>query len=256
MIRKTIAVCALILGSLPVFSQTRSFRDLFPSLKPPEHAQVFSSQGLVVSAKTKTLRFLPLGIREIDLSRFVLAQNPSFLAESLLVIPTAQSIGFIQIYNALSNIRGLKGRLYHSATRDEDIPLFEEATRIVSESKNSSLPDPPYAPRVPDTETIYLRLKDVNFGNSYYRADMSASPRGLVYRLSNVKSLSYLFIPVIKEGKFTVQLYFEPIAEGILVYSIAGMDVSDFIASRTHIPSAIQKRLEVIIQWVVEGITR
>jgi hypothetical protein len=50
-------------------------------------------------------------------------------------------------------------------------------------------------------------------------------------------------------------MYFEPVQEGVLVYSIAGVDVSDFIASRIHIDSAIAKRLEVIISWAAGGIT-
>jgi hypothetical protein len=60
-------------------------------------------------------------------------------------------------------------------------------------------------------------------------------------------------IPVIKQEKFTAQLYFEPITEGILVYGLAGADVSDFIMSRMDMSSAIGKRLAVIISWVIDG---
>jgi hypothetical protein len=139
MVRKTLFVCTLLIGSVPVFSQARSFDVLFPFLNEREYAQVFSPQGLVVSAQTKTLRFSPSSASGIDLASSVLRQNPSFLAESLLVIPVHRPVGFIQIYNALSNIQGLRGRLYHSATRDQDIPLFEEATRIISDTKTSPM---------------------------------------------------------------------------------------------------------------------
>jgi hypothetical protein len=61
---------------------------------------------------------------------------------------------------------------------------------------------------------------------------------------------------VIKEEKFIAQLYFELIQEGILIYSIAGADVSDFVSSRIDMSSAISKRLAVIIAWVAEGITK
>jgi hypothetical protein len=100
-----------------------------------------------------------------------------------------------------------------------------------------------------------MRLKDVNFGNSYYRGDITLFRRGLRYSLSNNKNISYYFIPVIKEERFTVQLYFEIISEGILIYSLAGADVSDFVSSKIDMPSAINKRLTVIISWVAEGIT-
>jgi hypothetical protein len=56
------------------------------------------------------------------------------------------------------------------------------------------------------------------------------------------------------EEKFQANLYLEPLDEGMLIYSLAGTDVSDFIANRIDIPSAISKRLAVFIDWVSDGI--
>ncbi|GHT75751.1 hypothetical protein FACS1894124_7500 [Spirochaetia bacterium] len=159
----------------------------------------------------------------------------------------------LAVYNGLGKVRNLKGRLYHSFTRDEYVPLFEEATRLESARKLSAIPDPPPARTLPASETVYLRLKDINFGNSYYRGDITLHQYGLLYSLSNFKKLTYL-IPVIKEGKFLARFYIEPLADGLMIYSISGADVSDFIASRVSMPSMIQKRLEVIIGWVIDGI--
>jgi hypothetical protein len=85
---------------------------------------------------------------------------------------------------------------------------------------------------------------------------MSLNQYGFLYTLANYKDMTYLFIPVIKEEKFIAQFYFEPVAEGILIYSIAGADVSDFISSKINMPSAIRKRLEVILSWIVDGIKK
>jgi hypothetical protein len=161
--------------------------------------------------------------------------------------------GLPDVYNAISRVRDLKGRTYHSATRGEDVPLFEDATRLESARRLSPIPDPPPSRSVPAGETVYLRLKDINFGNSYYRADIAVQGGGILYTLTNFKNLSYI-IPVIREEKFVARMYIEPLAEGILIYSIAGADVSDFISSRIHMPSAIQKRVAVIIDWIVDGI--
>jgi hypothetical protein len=109
---------------------------------------------------------------------------------------------------------------------------------------------------VPEKETVYLRLKDVNFGNSYYRGEMALVQNGLRYSLSNFKNITYFLIPVIKEGKFIAQLYFEPIEEGLLIYSLAGADVSDFLASKIDMGSAISKRLSVMISWATDGIAK
>jgi hypothetical protein len=177
--------------------------------------------------------------------------------ESISIIPAEPGkITLLDIYNALGNIRDLKGRLYNSYSKSQSVPLFEDATRIRSEKQNTPIPDPPPVNNVPLRDTVYIRLKDVNFGNSFYRADLLLVQNGLCYILTNFKSLNYLFIPVIKEGNFTAMLYLEPIKEGVLIYGIVGADISDFFASRIHINSAIAKRLEVITSWAVDGISK
>lgn len=243
-----------VFSVLPAFSQTRSFKDLFPTLSAEQRAAAFSEDGLVVSAKTSVLRFAPTAPR-LDITGPLLQRKPSYITESILLIPYGnKTISLLTVYNALSNIRGLKGRLYHSATRNENVPLFEDATRIESAKKTNAIPDPPAAASVPAIEIIYIRLKDANFGNSYYRADISANQSAILCTLSNFKSLTYMLIPLIKEDKFIAQLYFEPVTEGILIYSAAGADVSDFIAKQTDMGSAVRKRLEVINQWVIDGV--
>jgi hypothetical protein len=119
---------------------------------------------------------------------------------------------------------------------------------------NKPVPDPQNASTVPLSETFYIRLKDVNFGNSYYRSDISTNSYGVTYRLSNVKSIKYLIFTVMGEEKFSARVYLEPLSEGMLIYSVASADVSDFIASKINIPSAISKRLTVFIAWIRDNL--
>jgi hypothetical protein len=244
--------------------EKRSFSDIFPGIAPAVSQAAFSNEGYSKSAENVHRSSL-IGsgqgsafVSGIDpkIIDSVYVKKPGFLVESIKVIPGAESgYSLLDVYNAIGNIRGLKGRLYHSNTRNESIPLFEEVTRIESSKKNTPVADPPPAARIPPSETIYMRLKDVNFGNSYYRGDITLFQRGLRYSLTNNKNITYFFITVIKEEKFSVQMYFEVISEGILIYSLAGADVSDFVSSRIDMPSAISKRLSVIISWAAEGIT-
>jgi hypothetical protein len=242
----------------PLFAQLRSFDVIFPGLPEKIRSAALSNEGYIgTSVKETGLKSITtLGPSKIDqqIAGAVLSKQPGFIVESLLVIPKSASL--LSVYNALGNIRGLKGRLYQSHSRSREIPLFEDATRLESEKKNVPIPDPGPALRLPPSETVYIRLKDVNFGNSYYRGEVKLAQYGLRYSLSNYKNISYLFVPVLKEEKFNVQLYFESVQEGILIYSIAGADVSDFVSSRIDMPSAISKRLAVIIAWVAEGIAK
>jgi hypothetical protein len=239
--------------------EKRSFNEIFPGIAPAVRQAVFSNEGYSKSAETVSRSSLVASGSGIDLQIIdsVFAKKPGFLVEAIKVVPDAAGrYSLLDVYNAIGNIRGLKGRPYYSFTRNEKVPLFEDVTRIAGPGKNTPVADPPAASQIPPSETIYMRLKDANFGNSYYRGDIALFQRGLRYSLTNNKNISYFLITVIKEEKFTVQLYFEAISEGILIYSLAGADVSNFVSSRVDMSSAISKRLAVIMSWAAEGITQ
>jgi hypothetical protein len=259
MIKKKFLLFLAGLCVLPLYGQTRSFGDLFPAMDGASRDSVFSPDGLMTVSKNSHALQLSPAVPDLDIAApvlTVLTKDPSFLVESLLVLPPGENGGVSlgDIYNALGQIRGLKGLLYHSATRGKDVPLFEDATRLEGPKKLSPIPDAPAAASVPPEETMYIRLRDINFGNSYYRAEITTNNQGLLFHLANFRTLSYVVIPVIRAEKFTAQMYIEPIAEGILIYSIAGAEVSEFVASMVDVPSAIRKRLEVIIEWLCNGI--
>jgi hypothetical protein len=255
---KTAFLLIWLLPAVSLAAQTRSFSDIFPNVGAEQRARIFSPDGYIDSNEASAgLKLRPSAASGLRIANAVQAKDPSFFVESLLVIsPDGDGSipDLLDVYNALGRVRSLKGRLYHSSTRNNNIPLFEDATRIESAKKTSPLPDPPGAYSIPSPETVYLRLKDANFGNSYYRADISLNQRGLLYRLTNFKNLSYGIIPAIREEKFVTHLYVEPIAEGLMIYSVSGADVSNFISSRINISSAIRKRVEVIIDWLVDEV--
>jgi len=243
-----------------IFAQLREFNDVFPNLNKDIKTSAFKESGYMKSSQ-KTNGFVIIGNGqnsklEPQIVNNVLRKNPGFLVESILVINVNSPVSLLDIYNALGNIGNLKGRLYNSSTRKQLVPLFEEANRIISDKQMTAIPDPPPSKILPRNETVYIKLKDVNFGNTYYRAEMTLIQNGLRYTLTNFRNMSYLFIPVIKEEKFIAQLYFEPIQEGVLVYGIAGADISDFVASKIDMDSAISKRLNVIISWGIDGIKK
>jgi hypothetical protein len=254
--RRSVLFCALLIFLVPFFLEARSFDEIFPFLEEELKAQVFSEPGVIRSMKRiEDVLILPAFSSGINLIDKIMEQKPSFFVESLLVVPYgSRELSVLDAYNALGKVRDLKGRLYHSFTKDADIPLFEDATRIESGKKNRAVPDPAPSAFLPSSETVYIRLKDVNFGNSYYRADVNTGFHGITYSLANYKTLTYMIFTVMPEEKFQAHLYLEPLDEGMLIYSMAGTDVSDFIAKRIDIPSAISKRLAVIIDWVSDGI--
>ena len=241
--------------------EKRSFNDIFPEITPAVRQAIFSNEGYSDSAENFPRSSLISSSQgsgiDLQIIDSIFAKKPGFLAESIKVVPGAEGgYSLLDVYNALGNIRGLKGRLYNSFTRNEKVVLFEEATRIESARKNTPVADPPLASRIPVSETVYMRFKDVNFGNSFYRGDIALFQRGLRYSLTNNKNINYYIITVMKEEHFTVELYFEVISEGVLIYSLASANVSHFVSSKIRMASAIEKRLAVIISWAAEEIAK
>ena len=254
----------LLIFSFPIEAQTssgtqglRSFSDLFPRVDENIKRAVFSEEGYLDSYwrnKGEFFVFNPSASSGIDLIGPVMKPNPAYLAEAVIMLPYSGKVwDKLDIYNALGMIRKLKGLQYNSYTRDEYVALFEDATRIESAKKTNAIPDPPPAKELPLSETVYMRLKDINFGNSYYQGEVSINPYGLTYLLTNNKNLSYLIFTLIKEENFKAALYMEPLTEGMLIYSIAAAAPTDFAATRLR-PSAIEKRLAVFIEWISEGL--
>jgi hypothetical protein len=249
-----------------IFAQEteRSLSDIFIGLKDNVKNSAMSKNGFSASYSLKNKKF---SVSEFSLRTFpnlkinilqdIYNKKPSYVLESLFIIPkTGHNTPLLDVYNALSQVHKLAGIKYNSATRGKSIDLFEEATRIESAKNYKEKKDPANLYRIPQTETIYLRVKDANFGACYYMAEMKTQDYGMFYTLSNFKALSYLIIPVIEAGNLCIKMYIEPIKEGILLYAVTGVEVGDFAASKVDIPSAIQKRLNVIYSWIIEGINK
>lgn len=248
------SVCLFSESGLEGSPSPRSLDEIFSALDAGTREQAFSPGGYFASHSAISQTLEAPGLASQFRAR-INSLNPTVVVEYLMVMPYPSGpLNSLDIYNGLRKIRALGGRLYHSETRKADIPLFENATRMESTRRTSVREDPPPRNTLPDSETIYIRLKDANFGNSYYQADIRKSGPGFTYSLFNHRDLTYLIFPVIKSDCFIAQFYFEPLEEGILIYSISGVEVSGAIAARVNISSAIQKRLEVILGWAVDGV--
>ena len=261
---KRILLIIFFFCAAAVFSQLRTFDEVFPSISRDIRSSALTSSGYVNSSRKESGFSIQQATRlDPSIVHNVKKIDPGYIVESIIVIPANRSVSLLDIYNAIGNIRGLQGRLYSSATRNQDIPLFENATRITSERQTSAIPDPPRSSVLPQSETIYIRLRDANFGNTFYRGEITpVQSAGRVYglrcTLSNFRGMyaAPIPVPVIGAGKFIAQLYIEPISEGTLIYSLAGADIANIFASQIHVDSAISKRLAVITGWAADEIKK
>ncbi|MDR2073426.1 MAG: hypothetical protein LBP60_08350 [Spirochaetaceae bacterium] len=255
MIRKGPLVLLLVLNAtLYLAAQPRSVRDIFPAIRTTQLNEAFSAGGYLYSGTTSGgLTLNPRTGETLGITKTSLG-NPGFFVEALRIVPRRETSP-LQIYNALQHIRSLKEQLYHSATRNRYIPLFPDAVRIEGPNRlRSFLPDPPPAAQAPSRQLMYVRFTDANFGHCYYTILLSTNTQAVLCRINNFKAVSFGPIPVIKENAFVALLYMEPVTEGLVIYCLAGAEVSDFIAKHVNISSALRKRMDVIVAWVLDGL--
>lgn len=245
----------LLIFSAPLFSQTRSLTELFPTINNEQRSAAFSSGGyLYYGKRTESLTLVPRTTDNTAVAKSSLGNNPGFFVEALRVIPRSNT-SLTGIYNALGKVRELQGRNYYSETSKKERPLFTDSIRIEGPEKlRSFLPDPPTALSVPYRETFYVRFTDARFGHCYYEISIAASRQGILYKITNFKTVTFGPFPVMRTRTFVAFLYIEQIKEGLAVYCLAGAEASDFVLKYVDVGSAVNKRMDVIIAWMLDGI--
>ena len=254
-IRQIFTVLLFVMPVFCLFSQPRRLAELYPDISEEQRSRAYSAGGyLYYGAKSENLTLIPQTGKTLPISKSSLGQKPGFFVEALRIVPR-KNISLLSIFNALEKIRDLKGRTYYSAGSKKHLPLFTDAVRIEGPGKlNVFLPDPLPALAVPAIKTMYARLTDARFGNCYFDITLRSDQHGIQYRITNFKALTYGPIPVVKEWAMTVMIYIEPVEEGLVLYCLAGSEVSDFIARYVDIPSALNKRMEIFTNWMLDGI--
>jgi len=242
-----------LIFEVPVY-EIRSFDAIFPSFTQRQRIQVMSSAGLRHSfSKDESPVIFPNPEMGINLLGSILNKNPSHLIEALVVVPYRErELDLLDIYNALGRIQEIKN--YATIFNGNDFYVFTESTRIESARNRRAISDPLPAVTLPFSETMYLRLKEVNLGNLFLRGDVSISMYGITYSMTNFTDVRYFLIPIVGTERFITMLYLEPVKEGILIYSMSGFYIPGFIADRVNLTPNINRRIEIFIKWITAGL--
>ena len=242
-----------VILEVPVF-QIRSFEDIFPDLSQTQRAMAMTTRGLRNSFRSyESPEFIPNPDLEIDLLGKIERINPSHIIETLLLVPhDGRELDLLDIFNALGRIERIKD--HPARFNDRDIFIFTESSRIAGRNNRRDIPDPPPADMLPFSETIYLRLNEINYGNLFIRGDITISAYGITYYMTNFLDVRFFLLPVIRAGRFATILYLEPVKEGMLIYSVSGFFLPGIIANRLDLTPDINRRLDIFTSWIIEGL--
>jgi len=242
-----------LIFEVPVY-EIRSFYTIFPNLSPRQRVTATSSNGLRnYFLKEESPIIIPNPDLGIDLVGSVMRKNPSHLIEALALVPyNGRELDLLDIYNALGRIEKIKDQSV--ILNGNNFYVFTESTRIESNRNRRAVSDPVPAVTLPFSETMYLRLKEVNLGNLFLRGDISISMYGITYSMTNFTDVRYFLVPIVRAERFITILYLEPVIEGILIYSMTGFYLPGFIADRVNLTPNINRRIRIFISWITDGL--
>ena len=255
-IQKLLAAGILLLSvSLLEASPLRSISDIFPGLDLNQRGDALSAGGLRNTFfRHEAPLLVPAPDSGIDILSTVMNKNPVQLVEALFVVPySSRILNKLDAYNAIGRIENIRNHLIFSRSRDMYMYLFEESTRLYNGRRNRPIPDPPPSTVLPASETVYIRLRDAFFGTTYLRGNLTTGRHGITYSLTNNAAIWFLMFPVMRAERFAAIFYVEPVAEGMLVYSVAGMAIPEFIANRMNLAASIDMRVTVFFNWLSAG---
>jgi len=243
----------LVFEAAPIL-EPRSFDDIFPDLSRLQKRMIMSDTGLRYSfEKDGSPMLVPHPDSEIDLLGSVMAKRPSHVIEALVVVPyDTRELDMLDIYNALGRVKNIKD--HRIALEDREIIIFTETTRLASARDRKPIPDPPPTNTLPYSETMHLLFLDPYMGDLYLRGEVSISLYGITYSMTNFRDISYSIFKVMRAERFSAIIYVEPIKEGILIYSVSGLYLPNFIAKRINLTPNMNRRISVLLDWIIEGL--
>ena len=235
--------------------QIRSLDAVFPNLSRSEKRTVMDDYGLRYSFDRKGApSIMPASNSGISLYNSVMQRNPSHVVEALVVVPyNERELDLLDVYNALGRVTHIKDQILVYAS-GRTLAVFKDTTRLDNAQSRRAIPDPAPTNRLPYSETMYVRFTDNYIGNLFLRGDITQSLYGLTYNLTNFRDVNFSIFRIMKSERISIILYLEPVTEGILIYSMAGFFLPDFIMSRLNLTVNINNRITVLLNWIVEGL--
>ena len=159
---------------------------------------------------------------------------------------------FTSIVNIFGKPETQLGYTYHSATRDKDIVLFEES--YISTKKGKQIPAFSYIPdTLPEKIDYFQYIDEANFSGSIFEQKIIVGKDFLSYQSTNIKSLWYFIIPVLKKGGTRNEVLFFSSGQYLYIYNCTQVLKEPAVKKfgfPLHLPSMFRKRMDVMVEWM------
>ncbi|MCL2381723.1 MAG: hypothetical protein FWC64_09060 [Treponema sp.] len=152
------------------------------------------------------------------------------------------------LYNELLALSTLAGIQYFSASRGGMRTLYENSQVIDGPATRRPLPDPVFA-HPPAELSVYVRQKDLTFGDNVYQYNFFTAPGILIATQRNLTPLSVGPITAVGRNNLRSTVAILDAGQYILVYTVSMARAAALPGMRDRVGNSFISRAAAIIQW-------
>ncbi|MCL1813980.1 MAG: hypothetical protein FWG29_10740 [Treponema sp.] len=187
--------------------------------------------------------------------------DPNVTVESLRLYKKRSSQGNwtaaerTELYNGLTAISTLKGLEYFSKSRNAMRLLYETSAVIDGPDSKNPRPDPVHS--VPPAQmSVYVRQKDLTFGDNVYEFTYHAGESSFIVVQNNVTDLNYGPITVIGKNKLKSVVGVFDCGPYLVVYAASMAKASMLPGMKQRAGESIFNRANALLGWFTQKADR
>ncbi len=171
--------------------------------------------------------------------------------ETLFVAHPGEESGpdlLLQWYNSLRSISTLKGVKYYSILDGKMRVLFSDSYAVDNATDRKRIPDP-LVTSLPPESTITIMQDDTRFGTNYYSVRYLTAPDAISMTMTNITTLSLLFIPVISPQDMQLHLIVLPYKGMRIFYGSVVVKVGTMLGLQGIVRDSFRNRIDALYSW-------
>ena len=153
-----------------------------------------------------------------------------------------------ELYNGLTAVSTLKGIEYFSKSRNAMRLLYETSAVVDGPAGKNSRPDPVFS--VPPAElSVYVRQKDLTFGDNVYQFTYYAGESSFIVVQENITNLNYGPVTVIGKSKLRSVVAVFDCGPYLLIYAASMAKASMLPGMKQRAGESIFNRANALLLW-------
>lgn len=157
------------------------------------------------------------------------------------------------LFNEIRAISTLSGIEYYSASRNKMRTFYEASHVIDNPVTKNPIPDP-IDHILPEETSLFARQKDLTFGDNVYRYEYKTSAHSIIFLQTNLSTLSYGIVPLIKKENLKSLISIIDIDEGLLLYAVTFAKASTIPGIEGKIKDSFSNRTEAVYKWFISKV--